>query len=190
MVTVRPYSEKDKRRVQEVCLRAASAKDSFDSWYSDGSHFILTTYNNYYTEHEPENCFVSVDEDDNAVGYIICAKDVGKWRRVFMKDYFPRLKGMDSKYKLWALAEIIIKVMFQKDYPAHLHIDMSKDYRGQGAGTMMMDALVNHLRENGVKGVQLTCGTDNHRGINFYQKYGFKILNTNSQGVTLGLKLN
>lgn len=188
-IGVRGYRPSDKRKVQEICLRAASDNDDLKNWYSDGANFILTTYNNYYLEKEPENCFVAVDENDSPIGYIICAADVDEWRRVFMKEYFPRLKGHKRGHKLNSTGEILIKSVFKRKYPAHLHIDMAKDYRGKGIGTKMMEALTQHLREKGVKGVQLTCGADNDGAVRFYTRFGFKVLNKNRFGVTLGLSL-
>lgn len=188
MVKIRPYQEKDKRRVQEICLRSTNDEYEMKGWEDKGTKFILATYNDYYTEHEPENCFVAVNENDEAVGYIICAEDCAVWRKIFMKEYFPRLKALNSPSSCAdALGEIIIHSCFAKKYPAHMHIDIHRDYRGQGLGTQMLQVLTEHLSAKGIDGLQLCCGSDNVKGIRFYKRFGFKVLIKAGSGTAMGI---
>ena len=76
-MAIRPYEAKDKENVQFICLNS----DGPDEFSEIGRHFLLTTYCDYYTEQEPENCFVATDENDNAVGYILCAENFDKFKK-------------------------------------------------------------------------------------------------------------
>ena len=54
----------------------------------------------------------------------------------------------------------------------------------------MMDALLDHLRQKGVKAVMLIVGAYNKKGINFYKKYGFHEISRFFGSVAMGMELN
>ena len=56
-----------------------------------------------------------------------------------------------------------------------------------GIGKAMMDALLSHYKEKGVKGVMLGVDPENIKGVSFYKKYGFVPLD--QSGVWWGTKL-
>ncbi len=190
MADIRPYRETDKYNVQRVCLQTVDDDVVFEGLDRMNADLFLTVYNDYYTECEPENCFVCTDENDNAVGYIICAESVEKWRSVFLREFYPRIRHRKLGDRLMAVGEIIAHSMFMRKYPAHLHIDILREYRGNGTGTQMMDALVSHLRQKGVSGVQLCVDAENVRGIRFYERYGFKKLMNFGKGFAMGLRID
>ncbi len=189
MVNIRPYRETDKYFVQRVCLQTVNDNVVFEGLNRVNAEFFLALYNDYYTENEPENCFVCTNENDEAVGYIICAENVKRWRRVFMKEYLPRIRHRKLGDRLNGVGEVVVHSIFARKYPAHLHIDILKEYRGNGTGTRLMDALVAHLKEKGVRGVQLCVDGKNVRGIKFYNRYGFKTLLNFFAGRAMGLNI-
>ena len=88
MASVRPYQDKDKERVQRICLMNAECMNS----PVDTQKYILIMYCNYYIAQEPENCFVAVNDDDEAVGYIICSEDYDKYEKIFLGiNYFVNI---------------------------------------------------------------------------------------------------
>ena len=185
MPTIRPYRPEDKNRMQELCVLTSNPDNVY---HEDFRLYLTTTYNDYYTEHEPESCFVLVDEDDVPVGYIICAKNCRTWRRIFLKEYMPKLKA--NKENLFEpYMEILLHSLFARRYPAHLHVDILKEYCGQGYGVALMNTLFDHLRQNGVPGVQLLVDAENKRAMNFYLRNGFKILAGHSLGSVMGHRL-
>lgn len=188
-MNIRPYKETDKRKVQEICLRTAS--DDFPFTTIEERPFrdyLLSTYCDYYIECEPENCFVLTDENDEAVGYILCAKEQKKYRKVFLKEYQPRV-FCDRKAKIESWGEAWVHEIVARKYPAHLHIDILKGYRGGGNGTCMIATLLDHLKAQGVKGIHLVVGEDNPNAIRFYTRCGFKTLAKFSVGRIMGYKL-
>lgn len=189
MINIRPYRETDKYNVQRICLQTIKDDIVFEGLNRPNADYFLPVYNNYYTECEPENCFVCTDENDNAVGYIICSEDVKKWRRIFIKKYYPQIKHRKPFERIEALGEIVAHSMFMKKYPAHLHIDIYKEYRGNGTGTQLMQTLVEHLRKKGVKGVQLCVDAQNKKAIRFYERNGFKKLMNFVRGYAMGLEI-
>lgn len=179
MPNVRSYEEKDKPYVQKVCLENAGGAII----NADYRKFILTMFCNYYIECEPSTCFVAVDDNDRAVGYVICAKNFDAYLKRFFKDYFPNIP---LKYKPGALAEILAHAIYRKSYPAHLHIDISSEFQRRGLGHRLIDALTAALGEYDVRSVMLVVGSGNEQGRNFYKKYGFKEIGNLSAGIAMG----
>ena len=185
---IRPFEEKDKENVRFVCLNSEGPCQMTP----DESHYILTTYCNYYIENEGHNCFVAADEDDKAIAYIICTENYDEYRKVFLEEYVPRL---DESLTVWgfnakqgATDSTTLQEKYKSDYPAHLHIDVLPEYHRQGIGHMLVNTLKEHLHSKGVCGVMLTVGSKNERGKAFYNKYGFEFLEQCGDDVAFGLK--
>ena len=87
MEKIRPYQEKDFDRVRKICLENAG-----DTRTEEQKIFILSTYCDYYIEQEPENCFVAVNENDEAVGYIFVRKT-----SIFLKIGLKRFICLELK---------------------------------------------------------------------------------------------
>lgn len=189
MADIRPYRETDKYNVQRICLQTVNDESVFEGLDRFNADFLLPVYNDYYTEQEPENCFVCTDENDTAVGYVICSEDVKKWRRIFMKEYFPRIRHKHLGNRTTAIAEIAAHSLFARKYPAHLHIDILKEYRGGGTGTKLIETLADHLAKKGICGIQLCVGNENKKAIRFYKRCGFKTLANFGTGRAMGLKI-
>lgn len=186
MTNIRPYRETDKYNVQRICLQTVNDDVQFEGLNRENAPFFLTVYCNYYIEKEPQNCFVTVDGNDEAVGYIICAENVKKYRKTFMKEYFPKL---EKKRRLMVFGEVLAYHFFALRYPAHMHIDILKEYRGGGTGTKMLEILTEHLKNKGISGVQLCVSEANTRGIKFYERFGFNTLMRFSVGRAMGYKI-
>ncbi|MBQ2759154.1 MAG: GNAT family N-acetyltransferase [Clostridia bacterium] len=183
-MAIRPYKEKDKENVRFVCLNS----DGPDTFSDIGREFLLTTYCDYYTEQEPVNCFVATDENDNAVGYILCAENFDKFKEIFIEEYTSRLSHSEFHCNESKKTVLMIE-KFKDEYPAHLHIDLLPDYHRKGLGTLLMDALCTHLKAKGVKGIMLTLWCKNTNACRFYEKYGFNILENSGTEHAYGLKL-
>lgn len=184
METIRPYRQEDRENVRNLCLINAGNPEK-----ERQQKFILNTFCDYYIECEPENCFVAANEDNEAVGYIICAENYGQFERRIKSDYLPRALWLGPDKWIGLRLSYAPHKKFSREYPAHLHIDISADYRRKGLGSALMNTLTEHLRNKGVKGLMLTVGKKNEKGINFYKKYGFEVLQTGTGSVAMGIKL-
>ncbi|MGI6773322.1 MAG: GNAT family N-acetyltransferase [Clostridiales bacterium] len=186
VITIKPYEDKYRHAVQKICIDNAGHADK----PLEAKRYILIMYCNYYIEQEPENCFVAVNENDEAVGYIICSEDYKKYRKIFNKRYIPQARTISFKKYCEAKLDMLSHALWMKNYPAHLHIDIDSNYQRLGIGTRLMDALINHLKAKGVKpGLMLVVGATNEQGRNFYKKYGFKELAITKMGVAMGIDL-
>lgn len=55
-----------------------------------------------------------------------------------------------------------------------LGIAVSKDVRGMGVGTLLMNKIIQLAMEDGYKSVSLSVDPDNHDAVHLYRKLGFK----------------
>ena len=77
---IKRYEEKYKDDVRFVCLNSNGPCKLNEKQ----QHLILTTYCDYFIEQEGNNCFVAVDKNDKAVGYILCAENYDKYKKACM----------------------------------------------------------------------------------------------------------
>ena len=182
---IRPYEKRDKESVQYVCL---NSEGPFKG-NKRAMNFTLTVYCDYYLEKEPENCFVAVDENDKVIGYIICTENFDVFRKRFNDEFCPRIKKWEFRRRKSALRSIIPYEKYKEEYPAHLHIDILPEYQRMGLGHKLTDALISHLKEKKIKGIMLSVSPLNPKGIGFYEKYGFTLLEKNPDSIVYGMKL-
>lgn len=185
MISIRKYEDKDKENMRKVCLKTSS----FDVENKKTAKFITLMFCDYYIEAEPDSCFVAADENDNAVGYLICGKNFKKYYKTFMGLYMPEIRSLGFKYVMMAKGEILIHKMFSKKYQAHLHIDLLDVCRHQGIGSRLMKELKAYLCEIGVPSLMLSCGYDNKNAIAFYERNGFKKVANVFGSVVMACKL-
>ena len=182
-ILIRKYRESDCEQVQKICIATATGPFAQNEAFR---LLLLTTFCNYYIEQEPENCFVA-DNGQGAVGYILCAEDANTWSGTFQEKYINNLP--DENLKLFCLGTMNSPLKFSSEYPAHLHIDILPEYQRKGIGTMLMDALVKHLRDKGIHGLMLSVAADNVKGRQFYNKYGFRVLEETPHEVVMGIRV-
>ena len=67
MYAIRNYHSKDSEHLKKICIETASALYQGKKLTEEA---LTEVYCRYYIEREPESCFVVVDENDVAKGYI------------------------------------------------------------------------------------------------------------------------
>lgn len=167
-MNIRKYQVDDKQYLQKICIKTAKPQKN-----QQGEALLNLLYNDYYTEQEPECCFVLTDNNDIAVGYIICAKNFYNYKKAFTKIYMPQIKKLSYSQYLLKKLSLHLDSLFAKKYPAHLHIDINPDYTGKGSGSKLMNALLSFLKDEKVNGIMLGVNNKNTRAISFYKKHGF-----------------
>ncbi|MBQ8504110.1 MAG: GNAT family N-acetyltransferase [Clostridia bacterium] len=172
MINIRKYEPKDKENLVKVLYETSSLPIETEAQRK----FLELMFNDYYTETEPDCCFVAANEDDEAVGYIICARDFDTYAKNFKNFYLPEIKELGFGFYTMALGEIFIHKLISKKYPAHLHIDILDVCQGQGVGTRLVSALSEYLGSTGTHGLMLSCGMKNTKAVKFYKKNNFKII--------------
>ncbi len=172
MINIRKYQPKDKENLRKICIETSKLPTETKTQRD----FLTVMYNDYYTENEPDNIFVAVNEDDEAVGYILCGENFYDFYDIMKKFYLPEVKEMGFSFYVAGLSEILLHKAFSRKYPAHLHIDILDVCQGQGVGTRLMTELKVHLKSKKINNVMLSCGMGNKQAIKFYLKNDFKII--------------
>lgn len=183
-VSIRKYRTDDFEDVRHICIATSEMKTDTDK----ERDFILTLFCDYYIEVEPQNCFVAVNEDDKVIGYILCSEDYEKFAPKLKSDYIIKFKT-DIFKKISSKAGLFFYIVYKKKYPAHLHIDILEEYQRMGIGHLLMNSLLEHLKNNNINGIMLTVSSKNKKGMSFYKKYGFKQEINIFGGAVMGLNL-
>ena len=183
---IREMEMRDIPAAERICLLTASANLRKDAAARENT---LLLYNRYYTRACLADCFVAVNEADEAVGYILCAPDYKTYCESFRKNECKDIRKLGFLRGVRAYFEPKLQKKYAKRYPAHLHIDLLPEAQGQGMGTALMDALKSHLRAENVSGVFLCVGRDNKKALRFYKKQGFQVLNIVGGAVLMGCAL-
>ena len=184
MKQIRVAKLQDIVRIRKICAETA---DENLRKNEKMRRITALLFADYYIKHEAQNCFV-LEDDGNVVGYILCSTDIKRFLKAYRTGI---LKEVASLSILWGVACLFIPlkyVLFQKKYPAHLHIDILKEYQSSGYGSEMMRTLLNHLKKQKIKGVCLSCGKKNEKALRFYRKCGFTPLLHAFGGVMMGVK--
>lgn len=132
-----------------------SSVQSFKS--TDAKEIFLYRYFGYYQEDHADLFFVALHEksDDIPLGYIC---------------------GVQNSFEDQALLELQPQIEFFKEiensYPAHLHINISPLFHGQGIGSFLIEEFEKKLSEKGCPGVHIITAPDAGNTV-FYKKRGF-----------------
>ena len=177
---VAPYTPEHVDELREVCIAQASKRARTEKTYRA---FTLAMYCDAYLERGV--AYMLLDEDDMARGYVLAAEDARAWRRDF-EPWREQIVALGPEYGRRVEEELDFYESVADDYPAHLHIDIAENLTGQGGGRMLIEALLERLRSDGVHGVVLGVSAANERAVGFYRHMGFTELTQYGDGVEVG----
>ncbi|MEJ2117248.1 MAG: GNAT family N-acetyltransferase [Alphaproteobacteria bacterium] len=110
-----------------------------------------------YLRHCPEDCFLALDDDSRVVGYLA---------GTLISNADP-LPGPDY-YALFPSGPITT-------HPAHIHVNVRKEARGNGTGTLLVAAFAHHCMASGVSGFHAVTMA-NSRSEDFFKNCGMRNL--------------
>lgn len=183
---VRKMTHKDIAQAEYICIKTADEK-LISSEAKKQTTLLL--YNRYYTRAEIDNCFVLTDENNKAVGYILCSENYEQYKKSFLKNEFRQLIKINPTAVFEGIGCVMANRAFSKDYPAHMHIDILPAYQGKGYGTMLLNALTRHLKSKNIKGFMLIVDSNNQNAVKFYKKNNFKEIKQLAGAKVMGIKL-
>lgn len=182
-IRIRPYRNSDRSRVEQICISTADERLKGNRMLEKA---LLKVFCEYYVDREPESCFVAANEQDEAVGYILCASSYERWQKEFSAIL---KKSWNPAARIMGKATLKDLEPFSKEYPAHLHIDLMESCQRQGAGSRLLLQLSEFLSAQGTGGLCLSVARTNEKGLNFYRKHGFCPLAESKDDILMGLKL-
>jgi len=74
-------------------------------------------------------------------------------------------------------------------FPAHLHINLLDEVRGQGLGRQLLETLLRALAADGARGVHLGVARSNTAARHFYAALGFRTIAEHPDTVFMGRTL-
>lgn len=175
------YDPKYEKDVEQVFLWAGSKRTRTTDGVRECMH---ATFCDYYIKKESESCFIAINEEDKAIGYILCAKVYDPEK---IEQYIEE-KNMNG-LKEWMHSCMELYPSYKGKYDAHLHINVLPEYQWDGIGSALMETLLSYLEQEKVNGVMLGVASQNEKGNNFYRKWNFKLLEANEHVNIMGKKV-
>jgi ribosomal protein S18 acetylase RimI-like enzyme len=185
--TIRPYVPADRAAVRRICCETGFLGKPVDPLFEDRELFAdyLTRY---YTDLEPESCFV-LEKEGEVRGYLIGSRRllrqklfriidnprlflVGFWR------YFTRPYNAASRaFVKWILTQADKESPLIPPNTAHFHINLLEDARSVAETRDLFDAFLGYLARCGEKRVYAQMVVfENRRREAMFRRYGFQVL--------------
>lgn len=198
-IIIRSFKEGDRGPLRKLCADTAFMGEPVERFFPDRELFCDWA-SVYYTDYEPQSIFVAEYENPpggeaclaarqagQICGYVMGAKDESRYRKAsaeLSKACLNRAWGRVlfescSRNLFFSLVKSFMsgefkRPDFSRHYPAHLHINVAKPFRGSGIGSMLINRFEEYLRGNKIYGARLS--TISPRANRFFQKQGFGIL--------------
>lgn len=187
-ITIRHYQKDDRSLIRKIACDTAFMGEPADIFFND-REILADFLTKYYTDYEPDSCFVAQNPDDRIVGYLIGAKNARVSDRVFRNKILPALlrnailSGTFLKKKNFSFffhcsisflrGEFKIPD-FRNEYPANLHINIEEKSRHLKIGSRLIAAYLDYLLWERIPGVAMA--TMSSRAGEFFMQQGFSLL--------------
>lgn len=183
---IRDYRDEDTQKLRYICMETA-----FEEYRRDPvkRESVPIMFLDYFIEQEPELVSVLADDQDEAVGYIICSRDYDRFCNKMQGEYRDRLleKAPGEVGFLDGFLPALEKI---QDKPTHLHIDLLPEAQHQGWGKKLIRSLAVKLQERGEQYLSICCNGRGSDGYPFYRRLGFyEIYDYGNDVVSLTLNL-
>lgn len=184
---IRRYSAQDRPSVRRISAQTALMGEPGAVFFDD-DEILADALTLYFTDHEPESCFVAVC-GDKVLGYVLGCRDARRMDKIYASKILPPLllkawlRGTFFRKKnMRFLFHVFLSLLkgefrspvFSKEYPAALHINIDKEFRAAGIGSGLIRAYLDDLRRQAVAGVHFA--TMSEKAALFFEKNGFQLL--------------
>ena len=186
----------DMAGIYRVCLLSADAGGDATALYPDPD-LPGHVYAGPYLAQGGGTQLVVVD-DEGVAGYVLSADDTAAFAAWAEEQWWPTLRERYPRTDDDTPTGHIVRLIHEPDrpspdlladYPAHFHIDLLERTRGAGLGRKLLERLFEELRERGVSGLHMGVDGRNTNAIGFYEHLGFRTLEREPWGVTMGMRL-
>lgn len=184
---VRAYRAEDREAVRAICFETGLMGDSIAAQFADREAFA-DLFTGYYTDREPESCFVVEAQDGRVLGYLVGTLDTRRAHsveRVMAKVAFTHhlgwrpgtarffWRGIGDSARLLARREH--KVAPDLDaYPAHTHFSLLPEARQAPLAAGLYRAFFLYAKKRGCPGLHGEVFAENTRASALHEAMGFK----------------
>jgi ribosomal protein S18 acetylase RimI-like enzyme len=181
---IRAYRAEDRQAVRDICFDTGLMGDSIAPLYGDRESFA-DMFTAYYTDKEPESCFV-VDLDDSVVGYLVGCLDSRRApspTSVFTRHVILRALGLrpGTASFVWRgfYDAIVLRgtILVKPDYalyPAHTHFSLLPQARMAPVAAGLYRAFIKYAKAHGCPGLHGEVFAENERASLLHQAMGFE----------------
>jgi ribosomal protein S18 acetylase RimI-like enzyme len=183
--TVRPYETRDREAVRRLCCETGFLGKPIDPVFEDRELFsdYLTSY---YTDVEPESCFV-LEHEGLVKGYLLGSRKPFHQQihsivlngSLFLRA-FVRYSGYNAatrEFIAWILKNSWREVPAAPRRTAHFHFNVLPEAQGVAGTRALMNAYFAYLESRGEKAVFGQMVTfESRRGAKVLERYGFRVL--------------
>lgn len=189
-IVIRPFQLSDREPLLKIAADTGFFGDPVENFMEDRRIFLDAFYV-YYTDQEPEHCWVATN------GEVVCGFLTGCFDTRNQREYTARrlepqtlrklIRGeyrVGKKFIRYLLRYFISRLKSPKipldlsQYPAHFHINIAREWRGQGIGRKLIEKYLEQLRSENIVGVHLQTTSYNKAAITLYEKMDFELLFT------------
>lgn len=181
-----PAERKSWQAVREICCRTG---DNGNPVAAERREFFARVWIEPYEKLLPEWVYVA-ERDGIVAGYLTGCPDTAKFERakrrritlpLLLAVALGRYRGVAgagdfARRALGAGRDAMdsfgsaVRRSLERDYPAHLHINVDAPWRAAGMGRRLIERFQTDLQSSGCSGIHLCCGPD---PVGFYAKLGF-----------------
>jgi GNAT superfamily N-acetyltransferase len=206
MTDIRRTTGSDLDAVYAICLQSADQGHDATHLYDDPK-MIGHIYAAPYLTFGADTSLVAVD-GDTVVGYLVGTTDTIAYEQQLERGWWPDLRKRYSDPDLslqeqWTADQVRahffhhpVKTpsVLTDSYPAHLHMNLLAQVRGQGIGPRLLATWLEMNGSSGLAGVHVGTSAKNPGSFKFWSKCGFSPLNErfglpSEKTVWLGLSL-
>ncbi|MDD5019549.1 MAG: GNAT family N-acetyltransferase [Candidatus Omnitrophica bacterium] len=184
---VRKFVPADKEQVRQIAWETAFRGGPADIFFDD-KRFLCDALIRYFTDEEPESCFVA-ECGGRVAGYLVGSKDTHRMGRIFLVKILPGLLGrlffgpvlfsaknrrfLGRLFLSCARGELRLPPI-PGDDRATLHINCREEFRSRGLGKRLIEAYLEYLRSCGRSEVRLCTASETGR--DFFEHMEFSVL--------------
>ena len=184
-VRIRTYEPRDRAAVRRLCCETALRGEPVDRLFSD-REVVADLLTRYYTDDEPEAAWVAECEG-RVVGYLIGCLDRRRYQRLQTARVIPGASlraiagGALCRGETWRLLRAALHMWrmgkagprIPDDYPAHLHVNLERAWRGRQIGERLVEPFLRQAGAARLRGVYASVRGDNPSARRFFERLGF-----------------
>jgi ribosomal protein S18 acetylase RimI-like enzyme len=190
-IVIRLYKPGDRNSLRKINCDTFDCGAPVEKFFHD-REIVADLLTGYYTDFEPGSLWVAED-NNQVVGYLSGCLDSYRYKKIMRRHIIPGVfvkaiaRGTffccQSRQMLNAWIKTLFiggfsRNIFLNGYPAHLHINLQKNFRGKNIGSSLVKNFLWQAGESGIKGVYAAVRGDNEPARKMFTRMGFKILNS------------
>ncbi len=186
---IRLYTPRDREAVRRIACDKADHGEPGERLFAD-REVVADLLTRYYTDHEAAAVWVA-EHEGQVVGYLTGCVDSQRYWRMMVWRIGPmavwRAIGDGALWsrQTWCLFGALLRtwlrgglnrqVSFER-YPAHLHLNIQQEFRGQHVGQRLVEQFLQQARAEGLTGIHIPLRADNGPARGLFERLGFTIL--------------